>query len=201
LVVALAAAGFAWGTPSRAEARCFDFAGKVVTPLKAPIPAAQKGDAYSAGEKGDGLIWTQLRGTIAKPATRVLALLLNHDTMRDPEVDDMQVKKQTSPLYVARHAVAYEVRPFPMVKIRWTEEWAYAAAEGPAEAPTAWVISYEKTEGTSHIEHFCGNIVLRRLSDTQTDMYQYEESKIDRHDQADQTKGLRELLAKLRKLP
>ncbi len=189
------AAGFA---PATAQARCFDFATKIVAPLKPALAAAEKGDAYRAGETSDGKIWTQLRGSVAKPAQQILAFLLNHDNLRDPEVDEMQVKKRESSLYLARHTIAYEVRPFPLVKIRWTEEWGYAA-DGPADAPTAWVVSYEKTEGTDHIQHFCGSIVLRRLADQVTDVYQYEESKIDRHDQADQTKGMRTLLAKLRK--
>lgn len=201
VLAALAVLAVLCGAPRDARARCFDFATRVVVPLKPPIAAAPRGDAYDAGEKADGLIWTRLRGPIAKPAARVLALLLDHEILRDPQIDDMEVKKRSSPNYVARHSVTYEVRPFPLVKVRWTEEWGYAVADGPSDAPTAWVVSYEKTEGTSHIQHFCGSIVIRRVSDAQTDIYQYEESKVDHHDQADQTKGMRNLLAKLRKLP
>jgi hypothetical protein len=192
--VALLAAG-------TVQARCFDFNTKVVTALRPPPASASAGDVVEAGERAGDIIWTKVRGQIAKAPTRVLALLLNHETMRNPKIDAMTVKKLVSSQYLARHSVSYEVRPFPLVKVRWTEEWGYAVAEGTDQAPTAWVISYEKTEGTSYIEHFCGSIVLRRLSDTLTDMYRYEESKITRHGQSDQTKGLKGLLAKLRAAP
>ncbi len=185
---------------SLAQGRCFDFNTKVTAPLKAAQPLPASGDAVDTGQRGDGIIWTRLRGTIAKATSRVLALLLNHDTMRDPEVDELQVKKKESPQDLARHCVSYDVRPFPLIKVRWTEEWGYAVADGPEAMPTTWGISYEKTEGTSHIDHFCGNIVLRRLSDTLTDMFQYEESKISRPDIDDQAKALKALLAKLRNI-
>jgi hypothetical protein len=200
-VLAATSLAVAWLAAGPAQARCFDFTTKVVSPLRPPPAAPVKGEVVEAGERASDIIWTKVRGPIAKAPPRVLALLLNHETMRDPEVDEMKVKKLASPLYLARHSVSYEVRPLPLVKVRWTEEWGYAVAEGPDDAPTAWVISYEKTEGTSHIEHFCGSIVLRRLPDGNTDMYQYEESKISRRDEKDQTSALRGLLTKLRVAP
>lgn len=202
LVLAICTLGLLPARAVRADkARCFDFSTKVVTPLKPALPAPAKGDAVDTGHRADGVIWARVRGTVAKAPARVLALLLNHETMRDPEIDEMQVKNRSSPDYLARHTVSYEVRPFPFVHVRWTEEWGYALAEAPDGTPATYVISYEKVEGTSYIAHFCGSIVLTRLGAAATDVYQYEEAKITRRNQEDQVNALANHLKKLRKAP
>ncbi|NDD93382.1 hypothetical protein EBZ37_15035, partial [bacterium] len=61
------------------------------------------------------------------------------------------------------------------------------------------VISYQKTSGTSHIQHFCGNILIQRLSRTQTGVYLTEEIKADRRSAEDVHNGLMGTLRTLQK--
>ena len=62
------------------------------------------------------------------------------------------------------------------------------------------VISYEKTEGTSHIQHLCGSYVLQRTADDKSDVFIYEEAKADRRSQKDTLDGLKGNLTALDRL-
>jgi hypothetical protein len=84
------------------------------------------------------------------------------------------------------------------VRIEWVDEWAFSIVQGTVERPEKIVVVYQKREGTSHIAHFCGTLVLERLDDGSTDVAEYEESTITGKDTADVAKGIAWLLGLMR---
>lgn len=179
---------------------CFDFNTKVAKPMKEPL--ALKPDAdHSAFGKYDqnGVTWASLRGTVNKPVKQLLNLLLDHNTTKSPRVDEMNVVDLTSPHYLARHDVKFLIKPFPLIKVRWTEQWAYTLLSGSPDDPQEVLISYQKSEGTSHIEHLCGSVLLRKLGPNNTDVFQYEEAKATQRTPEDTLNGNIGTLKTLRK--
>lgn len=182
------------------SSRCFDFNAKVTKSLRDPIALKANEDAHESGKREvDNVTWASMRGVVDKPIQGLLVLLLDHDTTKSSKVDEMEVIKITSPHYFARHDVKYLIKPFPFVKIRWTEEWGYALDKGSSTDPKVVVISYHKSEGTSHIERLCGTIILRKNGPNSTDVYQYEEAKATQREVKDTLNGLAGTLKTLRK--
>jgi hypothetical protein len=90
------------------------------------------------------------------------------------------------------------IKPVFFITIEWSEEWGFALKQGTVDKPEAIVISYQKTEGTSHIKHLCGNIYLQSLSATSTGVFIYEEVQADRRTSKDVLNGLTGTLRTLR---
>lgn len=71
---------------------------------------------------------------------------------------------------------------------------------GHADHSREVLIAYQKTAGTGHIRHFCGNILLRSEGPIQTDFAVYEETDATRRSAEDIAHGhlgtLRTLRAK-----
>lgn len=184
-------------------ANCLDLSKLVTKPLHPPIGLSSSGDNGEKGMKDKSEIThASLRGIVEKPIGEVLRLLLDHNTTKSPKVDEMEVTdllKPADPSYLARHQVKFLIKPFPLVKIRWTEDWAYVVTAGTPQDPKEILINYQKIDGTSHIEHLCGSAVLRKLSPTSTDLYQYEEAKATRRSPEETLSGLEGTLRTLRK--
>ncbi len=184
-----------------AETPCFDLSQPVTKPLVEAPPGESPGDQIDSGTTNEGRVWARIRGRVAKPIERVLAMLQDHQLMRDPSIDELLVERQERGPHLARMRVHSVVKPFPLVRLEWTDEWAYTLVKGTPEAPQTIVIAYQKIDGTSAIAHFCGNLVLRRLDAATTEVYQYEEAKIIGWSQRKQAESLAELLALLRTAP
>ncbi|MBI3557563.1 MAG: hypothetical protein HY074_14975 [Deltaproteobacteria bacterium] len=182
-----------------AATSCFDFETKIVKPLHAPIPLVAGADKTESGETTGGLNWGALRAAVNKPVSVLYRLLLDHHTTASSRIDEMKVEKITSPSYLNLERVSFLIKPFLFVKVRWTEEWGFALVQGTAADPEELVVSYQKTEGTSHIEHLCGNMVLRKLTDKSTDVFLYEEAKATGRKPKDTMDGLMGTLKTLRK--
>ena len=196
LVGGLAAA--AETAPKSQEGHCFDFNSKIVIPLHAVIPRAEKGDSSKHGKLVTGAGWGAIRGEVKKPLFEVLTKLYDHNLMKSQRVKDMDVVELESPKHLARHQVTYKIYPFPFITIEWTEDWAYTLSQGTAVSPTEVVIAYEKTNGTSYIEHLCGNMVMRKSGEKATDVFLYEEAIAIQRDENDTVSGLMGTLAGLR---
>ena len=193
----------AGGAPpaGRMETPCFDLSQPVTKSLvEAPV-GASPGDQGDAGETQDGRVWARLRGRVAKPIERVLAMLQDHQLMRDPSIDDLTVERRERGPHLARLRVHSVVKPFLVGRVEWTDEWAYTLVAGTPEAPRTIVVAYQKIAGTRAIAHFCGNVVLRRLDAATTEVYQYEEAKITGRSPQEQAASLVSLLTLLRTTP
>lgn len=178
--------------PTPALAKCFDFNAKTVKPLHAVT------DKPDSGKLETGQVWASTQSLIDKPIGQILKLLLDHNNTRSPRINEMDVEQLKDPNYLAHHLVKFVIKPFLFINIRWTEEWAYAIAAGTEENPSEVVVSYEKIDGTSHIEHLCGSIVLRKLGDAQTKVFLYEQAKATQRTAEDTLKGIEGTLKSLR---
>lgn len=160
------------------DALCFDFNTLVTTPLKqiAKVPGKDNAEQGQLADRVTG--FAALRGEAAQPIEKVLERFQNHETTREPMIKEMYVEKLDPGPYISKDRVKLVVQSF-FFKIPWTEEWAYALVSGTPAKPNKIVISFQKTEGTSHIERFCGSIVLERTSKG-TDVSQYHEARITR---------------------
>jgi hypothetical protein len=174
-----------------ASAKCFDFSKKITSPLKDT-------KAPASGKTGEGITWAAVEGTVEKPISQVLKLLLDHNTTKSPSVDEMTVEENKDSPHFANHFVKFMVKTF-IFKVSWTEQWAYEILAGSPEKPAKTLITYEKIDGTHYIPHLCGSVVLRKLSERSTGVYQYEEAKAERRSVEDTVKGLEGTLATLRK--
>ncbi|MFO0727874.1 MAG: hypothetical protein U1E65_29110 [Myxococcota bacterium] len=177
-----------------AGAQCFQLAAAVTKPLQ---PPPTQGSADS-GERADGVVWARLRARVDRPIRAVLEVLRDPAKTPDPSLDALEVETLPSGPHLARLRLHSVVRPFPLVSVEWTEELAIDLLAGSPQEPEAVLLSYQKTAGTSHIEHLCGSTLLTRVDASHTEVYQYEESKITGRDVEDQAKSLSDFLSLLR---
>jgi hypothetical protein len=170
---------------SSSGSRCFDFSKVITDPLRNPT------NSDRSGTLPQGYSWASVRETVHPDLDRILKDLIAHGTTKSPRVNKMEIKDLKDPRYLAKQEVQFEVDPFVFVTVKWTETWAFAVTNGPQDHPMRVVISYEKTDGTSHIEHLCGSYVLERQKDGQTDVYIYEEAKATGRNEKDTLNGLK----------
>lgn len=193
--------GYGLTTPGtgRAEVPCFDLSQAVTSTLDEPVSEQGPDDRGKSGEKKDGRTWARLRGRVRRPIEQILAFLQDHRRFRDPRVDELEVQRLPPGPHLARTRVHSVVRPFPFVRVEWTDDWAYTLIEGTRESPQRVVVSYQKIEGTSHIAHSCGNLVLSRIDAANTEVYQYGEAKITGRSAEDHARSFAVFLERLRK--
>ena len=177
---------------------CFDFNSKIVSALHEPIPEVAGRVASKSGKLSSGVVWGAARSEVKRPLLDILKGFYDHNLTKSSRVDEMNVVELTNPNHLARHEVKFKIKPFPFILVQWTEQWAYTLAQGSAADPAVVVISYEKTEGTSYIQHLCGNVVLRKSGDKVTDVYLYEETKATQRDEKDTVASLVATLSKLK---
>lgn len=182
---------------------CFDFAtASGIKPLSAPIPFSSPArlDTTTSGLNPQGGGWGAARALLEIPISTTLRLLRNQTTLKDPKASDLEISHATRPGLVDLQNIDITIHPFPLISIHWTEQWAYRITDGTKDQPREVLIAYQKTSGTSHIRHFCGNIWLKVETPTQTDFAVYEETDATHREATDIAQGhlgtLRTLRAK-----
>jgi hypothetical protein len=183
-ILALAAFGEAAEPPRP----CFDFALKIIDPLRPPLPRIEGRDNSAFGTYPSGIDWAAARALVAMPIGAVYAKLLDHRTVKDMKKTTLSTTVLERPGYLDFHHVDVVVTLralFVKVKVAWTEEWAYSLVEGTREAPRKIVVSYQKIAGSRFIKHQCGSYVLQAYDETTTDLSLYEEIKADRRSAED----------------
>lgn len=186
---------------AQAAGPCFDLSTRVTAPRRQSLALPADGsDASDAGRRGE-LVWAQRRGVVKRPIERLRAFLEDPRHFKDSKVDEMTLRPLPPGPLLTRYQVHSLVRPFPLVTVEWTDEWASTLIEGTRERPDTVVIAYQKVDGTSYIAHFCGTLVLKRIDDQTTDVAQDEEASITGRSHEDMQRGLAELVDTLRTLP
>jgi hypothetical protein len=170
-------------TPS-ALAGCFDFSTRITQPLRNPT------NTDASGQAPQGWVWATVHGSVRASLEAVLKDLEAHGTTKSSRVNKMEISALKDPRYLNKHEAHFEVDPFPFVSVKWTETWAFMILDGTADRPKKVLVSYEKTEGTSHIEHLCGNYLLERQGDG-TGVFIYEEAKATNRTEKDTMDGLK----------
>jgi hypothetical protein len=159
---------------------CFDFSKPVLKPLREPIEFSGGEDKTTSGDDPSGGGWASARGHIPVPVTRVLELLRDQSTLKNTKDCDLSYEHRKKPGYLDFEDVDITIHPFPLISVRWQEQWAYEILEGNPAKPGHVLISYQKVSGTDHIRKFCGNISLTPVDAFTTDIAIYEETDATR---------------------
>lgn len=202
LIVGLGA--FLLFTNAQAEepkAPCFDLTQPSTALLKAaPTKFEIEKDVSSFGtDSKTNNDWGQVSGVIKKPITNLIEQLVDPKTIRDNDNTTVKVQELKIPGFLKRFQEKIIIKPFLFITIEWTEDWGISVKDGTLKAPKSVVVAYQKTEGTSHIKHFCGNMVLETQKDGSTGIFLYEEVQADRRSAEDVMNGLIGTLRTLRK--
>jgi len=185
--------------------KCFDFSSRIDHVLRPDLTAQRSGSqgvlAPDSGKpttnEKDGIFWGVVTGDVHLPVRNVYFLLSDHNTTKSSRVEKMGVTEEMDPHYLLRQKVHFEIDPFPFVTVDWDEEWAYALLEGTSEKPTKVLISYEKVDGTSHIKHLCGSILITQINPQSSEVLFYEEVQATNQSQGDTVSGLKGKLKNL----
>ena len=183
---------------------CFNFGHKITQTLRAPVSDLGAVDHVLSGEFSDpeheGQHWAAVRGRVPAPISDVFAFIVNPETTRGRQVDEMEVKKfaTTDPLYLQHYDIHSVVKPFFFLTIEWDMEWGVSLVGGTVGDPKSILASYEKVRGTSHIPHLCGDILITSVDPKSTDVYLYEEVQATGRSEKDTTNGLLGTLKTLR---
>lgn len=198
------------------EGKCFDFSSRIdhlLRPDLASLPSGSRGtlspdfkeskissqdkDSKDTNNEKDSIFWGTLSGDVHLPVRNVYFLLSDHNTTKSSRVDKMGVTEEMDPHYLLRQRVHFEIDPFPFVTVDWDEQWAFTLLDGTTEKPTKILISYEKVDGTTHIKHLCGNILITQVDPQTSHVLFYEEVQATNQSQGDTVSGLKGKLKNL----
>lgn len=194
--------------PKVAAPPCFNFDQKIestLIPVPTELPKDGKDD-YDFGSKARDVSETRydfgyVYGRVNKPVQKIYELLLNPRTIRPDESTGIKTKVVESPHFIHRNDLSIHVQPVFFITLDWNETWAYSLLKGTKAKPESILVSYQKTEGTSHIRHLCGNILIQKITPEQSSVFLFEEIDADRRDAKDMISGVRGTLATLRATP
>lgn len=183
----LSAYPFSYASNEEEQNLCFNFKDKITTALKAAPTKFESGkDFTSKGQNKSEVDWAEVGGLVNKSVKDLYLKLLDPKTIRSG--DNVKVNAsdlQSNPIaknYLKYIEQSIELKPRWFLTLKWKENWAYTLLDGTAENPKTILISFQKFEGTSHIERFCGSILLQTISPTQSSVYIYQEMKASRRD-------------------
>ncbi len=180
---------------------CFDFEMKTINPLR-ELPTAfdpekdptDKGHVEKVtdklGEHPD-FDWATVNGVVNKTIQTVYTELLNPRTIRDDPKTDIKLSDIENKNFAKLQSIKIHTKPVFFLTLDWEERWGFQITEGTAAAPLAYLISYQKTEGTSHIKLLCGNIYLKSLplekgsKDARTGVFFYEKMNASKRNAQD----------------
>jgi hypothetical protein len=141
-------------------------------------------------EEKTGYQWAKADGIVEKPISELLKRLQNPMTTRNPEITKLEVTEVPVLDAILKQKIKIKVRPVFFMTLEWEEEWLFSTKKGTPGNPESIVISYQKTSGTSHIQHFCGNILLQKIDPHTTGVYLTEEILASRRSARDVYQGL-----------
>jgi hypothetical protein len=180
---------------------CFDLNQPNVTLLQPP-PATfpeigKESESFGKNEK-TGFDWAIASGRVNKPLSFILEKLLDPMTTRDREITEVEMSRIEVKGAIQKQHLKIKVKPIFFLTLDWEEDWLYTIKKGKPGKMESVVISYQKTSGTSHIEHFCGNILIQRIKPGISGVFLTEEIKADRRSAEDVYRGLMGTLRILR---
>jgi hypothetical protein len=193
-----------FSSPSMAEndqGLCFDL-NRANTKLLKPAPATypeigMETESFGSDPK-TGYDWAMASGRVKKPVSEILKRLLDPMLTRDADITQVSVTSSPVPGTLQKNHVQIRVKPVFFLTLEWEEDWLYTLKKGSREKPIEVLISYQKTNGTSHIQHFCGNILIQKITPEWSGVYLTEEIKADRRSAEDVYRGLMGTLRTIR---
>jgi hypothetical protein len=172
---------------------CFDLSKKSTKLLGDPpreFPGAGSEQVVSGTDSKTGLDWGRVVGRVKKPLKKVNELMLDPMITRNAKTTTVTTETLPDAGFLTRYRVAIRVKPVFFITLEWEEIWAHSLLEGTPDAPKSILISYQKTQGTSHIRHFCGNILLKEIDKDTTGVFLIENIDADQRDPDEVANGL-----------
>jgi hypothetical protein len=185
----------------RAASLCFDLSKPNLGLLKPPpgtFPEIGKEEQHYGSDEKTGYEWAFAAGRVNLPISKVLAKFLDPMTTRDRETTTVEMRRIPVPGAIEKQHIKVRVKPIFFLTLEWEEEWLFSIKKGKPTRMESVVISYQKTNGTSHIEHFCGSILIQKLTPEKSGVFLAEEIKADRRSAEDVHRGLMGTLRTLR---
>jgi hypothetical protein len=182
-----------------ARANCFDLSHASVVLLKSPPKSfSLKSDPADSGTDDKNNDWGQISGVVNKSISDLYQKLLDPRTIRNGDNTHVDVATVDTKDFLKKIIEKIVIKPVFFVTVEWSEEWGFGLKKGTADKPEEIVVSYQKSEGTSHIKHLCGNILLQSLGPKSTGVFIYEEVQADRRSSDDVLNGITGTLRTLR---
>ena len=186
------------GSPVCGWSKCFSFDQAHIKPIQEPIPLLEGEDAFRKGEIGQGgIVWGAVRGVVNRPPKSIADSFSDPYLTKNKKNTKIDVVFENSPHYKFLRKMHLVLKPVFFVTIEWNEEWALRVLKGTVDDPKSFILYYQKTDGTSHIEHLCGNILVTDRKGG-SDIYLYEQVKASRWSNDDVIRNFQVVLKILR---
>jgi hypothetical protein len=193
LFVFLGLSHSAFAGSDEAPSLCFDLS-KKNTKLLYPAPTRFAEEGKESKEFGTDELtkrnWSHVDGVVKKPIMSLYQKLLDPMTTRNAKTTRVEMVEVPTTGTLKKEHLSIHVKPVFFITVEWEEEWAYSVLEGSEASPKSILISYQKTNGTSHIRHFCGNILLKKLDDQSTGVFLVENIDADHRSAEDVYNGI-----------
>lgn len=176
--------------------RCYNYDEGTLHPLAPPLVLLGE-DSKSSGEK-NSLQWATLRGKVNGNFDQLVESLKDPYTLKDKGRAEVKEIALSHPKLTLLKRIETTIRPFLFVSVSWSEEWAYLHER--KTQPEHFLLTYQKTDGSSHITRLCGSVELKKLSATQVDVSLYEEIKATGRSHSDVLKNLQGTIQTLRRI-
>lgn len=196
VLVLLLCANFAFGEDEVIEkgdsseyVACYNFKEPINAPLRrpfsdnSPLPEDKIKKAKGSVQRGEWKVhWASAQAESLLSIKQIVKNLQNHKVTMSSSVDEHDVESSKDDHNQLTHLVNFLIKPFPFVRVRWTEKWVYSLWRGTENDPQVYHAAYQKIKGTSHIEHLCGSILVEQMPKTITRITLIEEAKATRTD-------------------
>jgi hypothetical protein len=126
-----------------------------------------EGQTFASGEFEDGIYWAHAKANVAVDVAGVWACFQDVDTVVDRrEVDFWSATLDPQPEFDFSMTIHHTV--YDIVTVEYDSLWLEEAQEGPTEAPTRVVVTWQKSDGTDFIKLLSGSAVLTDDGDAVT---------------------------------
>jgi len=143
---------------------------EVTTDPPAPTADDPYPEAELSLEKGrnPGYHWVQARGFIHASPDQVFAAITPEACLDRRQVDRHSSEWDVEPEYERSFRIHNEVDD--IITVEFDVTWRAGVIEGTQEAPTVIAATWQKTWGTTFIDHLCGSIVARPVAENVTEL-------------------------------
>jgi hypothetical protein len=148
------------------------------------------GFRQTLGTLENGTVWAGVQSDINVPFLRVRTILENPFTIKGHGFQKLEVTGLPSKTFDKHWRIDLEISPVFFLKLHWAELWGFRLSQVQAGKKKRLELVYEKTEGTAHIQRFCGNVVVDELTPKRTRVFLYEELRAPRRSVEDLRNGL-----------
>ncbi len=178
-------------TKAAPDSQCFDFSrpilqARIAVPEQLTYDKSTQNKSNSHfGKTKDRQDFAWVAAMVDRPILPLLDELLNPLTIRNGKDTEVSIQDDPSPHFFRRFKETVILKPTFFLTLEWKEIWATSLLKGTPTAPESFLVSYEKLEGTSHVKHLCGNILLNKVAPNTTRVFLYQELDATRRDAKD----------------